>query len=123
MQDIREIVQSALDAVFYGEVDVTPEELISDELPGEYITYLVFSGGYTYYANNRPIRKAEYVDVNWRGLDITVKNKRMEEIETAMRKAGFYPQGLPSDLYRDETARYFGATQEFALSREVPYGD
>ena len=123
MQDIREIVQSALDAAFYGKVDVTPEELIADELPGEYITYLVLSGGYTYYANNRPIRKTEYVDVKWRGLDITVKNKRMEEIETAMRKAGFYPQGLPSDLYRDETSRYFGATQEFALSREVPYAD
>lgn len=65
----------------------------------------------------------EYVDVKWRGLDITVKNKRMEEIECAMRKAGFYPQDIPSDLYRDETARYFGATQEFALSREVPYAN
>ena len=123
MQDIREIVQAALDNVFYGKVDVTPEELIADELPDEYITYMVVSGEYTYYANNLPIRKAEYVDVKWRGLDITMKSKRMEEIESAMRKAGFMPQGLPSDLYRDETARYYGATQEFMLSREVPYGD
>lgn len=123
MRDIREIVQSALDAVFYGKVDVTPEELISNKLPDEYITYLVVSGEYTYYANNRPVRKVEYIDVKWRGLDITAKSKRMEEIEAAMRKVGFLPQDLPSDLYRDETARYFGATQEFALSREVPYGN
>ena len=63
MRDIREIVQSALDSAFYGKVDVTPEELISDELPDEYITYAVVSGGYTHYVNNRPIRKMEYVDV------------------------------------------------------------
>lgn len=123
MRNIREIVQSALDSAFYGKVDVTPEELISDELPDEYITYAVVSGGYTHYVNNRPIRKMEYVDIKWRGLDITIKSNRMKEIEAAMRKAGFYPQDLPSDLYRDETARYFGATQEFALSREVSYAN
>lgn len=123
MRDIREIIQSALDSAFYGKVDVTPEELISEELPDEYITYVVVSGGYTHYADNRPIRKKEYVDVKWRGLDITIKSNRMEEIETAMRKVGFLPQDLPSDLYRDETAQYFGATQEFALSREVPYAN
>ena len=77
MRDIREIVQSALDAVFYGKVDVTPEELISNKLPDEYITYLVVSGEYTYYANNRPIRKVEYIVVKWRVLDITAKSKRM----------------------------------------------
>jgi hypothetical protein len=123
VRDIREIIQSALDSAFYGKVDVTPEELISEELPDEYITYVVVSGGYTHYADNRPIRKKEYVDVKWRGLDITIKSNRMEEIETAMRKVGFLPQDLPSDLYRDETAQYFGATQEFALSREVPYAN
>ena len=91
MRDIREIVQSALDSGFYGKVDVAPEELISDELPDEYITYAVVSGGYTHYVNNRPIRKMEYVDVKWRGLDITIKSNRMEEIERVMRKAGFIP--------------------------------
>ncbi len=123
MRDIREIVQSALDAVFYGAVEVTPEELIADEMPDEYITYTIVSGLYTEYANNRPIRRRDYVDVKWRGLDIRKKNSRMEEIESAMCAVDFVPQDLPSDLYRDETSRYFGATQEFALSREVPHGD
>lgn len=123
MEDIRAIVQTALDASFFGIVEVAPEELISDELPDEYITYTVVSGLYTHYANNKPVRKTEYVDVRWRGLDILKKNGRMEKVEAAMRKAGFIPQDLPADLYRDETARYFGATQEFALSREVPSGD
>lgn len=123
MRDIREIVQSALDAVFYGTVEVAPEELIADEVPDEYITYTIVSGLYTEYANNRPIRRRDYVDVKWRGLDIRKKNSRIEEIESAMRAAGFLPQDLPSDLYRDEISRYFGATQEFALSREVPHGD
>lgn len=123
MQDIREIVQSALDAVFFGVVDVTPEEFIADNLPAEYITYALVSGEYTEYANNRPVRRREYVDVKWRGLDIQSKHPRMAEIEAAMCSAGFLPQDLPSDLYRDETSRYFGAAQEFALYREVPHGN
>lgn len=123
MKDIREIVQSALDAVFFGTVSVSPEELITDALPEEYITYSVVSGVYTHHANNLPIRRRDYVDVKWRGLDIRNKHSRMEEIESAMRAAGFVPQELPSDLYRDETARYFGATQEFSIDREVPHGD
>lgn len=93
MKDIREIVQSALDAVFFGTVSVSPEELITDALPEEYITYSVVSGVYTHHANNLPIRRRDYVDVKWRGLDIRNKHSRMEEIESAMRGGWVCPAG------------------------------
>ena len=118
MQDIREVVQSALDEAFIEKVDVTAEEPY--ELPDEYITYMVVSAVYTEFANGRPIQRRDNIDVTWYGKDIKKKASRMAEIESAMTAAGFYVVDLPYDLPRDDGTDYYGSTMEFSLYRVVP---
>lgn len=118
MKDIREIVQAALDAVFFGTVKVEPED-VEGVLPDEYITHSVVSGVYTDYANGRPIKRRDNVDVSWYGKNNAIKMKRMSEIEAAMTAAGFRVVELPFDLSREDGADYYGATMEFSLHRVV----
>lgn len=119
MRDIREIVQEILDLEFQGEIVAVAEDLVTDKMPDEYISFTVVAGVYTDYAGNRPIARRDHIDVDWHGKSITQKNQRMEQIEKAMVKAGFKPWSLPSDMERDPVSKRFGATQEFALYRMV----
>ncbi len=119
MEDVRKIVQRALDAVFFGAVEVLPETVEREMMPDEYITHSVVSGGYTDYANGRPIRRRDYVDVTWCGISIADKGPRAEQIIAAMVAANFDVINTGTDLTRTDASDYYGVTMEFALSRMV----
>lgn len=121
MKSARSIARQALEDAHICRVaddDITPQNREK-----EYITVTVVSGVYTAYACNRPIQRRDNVDVDWRGVDQSIADQRMQEIEKVLTDAGFIPVSLPMDLGYDPDNQFFGMTQEFSLYRVVPHGD
>lgn len=123
MEDIRGIVQRALDSVFYGDVPVWPESRQMDEIPDEYITYTVTGGYMTRYANGLPVCRRDHIDVKWYGVSISQKQSRIEQAVNVLTAAGFRLVDGPADLDKESTDDYFGAAAELSLERVIKAGD
>lgn len=119
MKDIRNLVQLTLDKAFARQIPVVAEELVTDKMPEEYISYSVVSGTYSAYANNRPVQRRDSVDVDWHGSRLSQKDARRRPWKRPCVRRDSWWNRCRMTWAAIRSARRYGATMEFVLYRAV----
>jgi hypothetical protein len=122
MEDVRKIAKRALGKdsvlVFSAEADFT-----EDESPEEYIVFHLISSVYTAYANGKPIRQKDSIDVDYYSKTQDKKVIREPQIISLLESIGFRVSERFSDdgSGRNEKG-YFFSTANFTIERVIANG-
>lgn len=112
MEDVRKLAIKTLRSAFKDagvKVFPTKARFTGKKEPEEYIVIYLVSSVYTAYANGRPIRQRDTIDVDYYGKDLEIKTTREKEIIKKLAVANFRPVELFSgdDSVSDERGYHF----------------
>lgn len=111
--DVRTIMQKALDLEFWGEINAYDEVVTDEELPESYIVFEVAYSRYNVYADNGPKIKKTNFDVTFVSKDLGLKRSIPQRIAKSLINKGFKCVNEGMDLEPDEKNEYFALQQEF----------